>query len=65
MVLQFGRVGLNCEVEYTKEEFVNQFSSTLAITKHDVNDCFKKYKKEYDKLNPKPFKAKKKKEKEA
>ena len=65
MYLQFGKVGVNCSVEYTKEEFVNQFASTLALDRLDSTECYKKYKKEYDKLNTKPFKAKKKKEKEA
>ena len=66
MVLQFGKVGINCSVYFSKEDFVSQFTTSIAQQKLDINDCYKKYKKEYDKLNPKKDKPKKaKQDKEA
>jgi hypothetical protein len=67
MVLQFGKAGINCSVDLTYEEFVNQLGSTLALDRLDSKECYKKYRKEYDKLNPKEVfkKDKKKSKKEA
>ena len=53
MVLQFGKVGVNCSVYFSKEDFVSQFTTSISQQKLDINECYKKYKKEYDKLNPK------------
>jgi hypothetical protein len=66
MVIQFGKVGINCSVYFSKEDFVSQFTTSIAQQKLDINDCYKKYRKQYDKLNPKVVKStKKKKNKEA
>lgn len=59
MILQLGKVGINCEAEISKDEFIEMFSKALAIDKIDVNEAYKKYKKQHDKL--KPTKKKKKK----
>jgi hypothetical protein len=65
MYLQKGKVGVNCSIDFSKEEFLENFGKALALDKIDINDFYKEYRKEYNKLNPKveEFLPKKKKNK--
>jgi hypothetical protein len=66
MYLQKGRVGVNCSIDFSKEEFLENFGKALALDKIDINDFYKEYRKEYNKLNPKVTESvTKKKKKEA
>lgn len=66
MIIQIGNIGLNCSVDFTEEEFKKAFGKSLSLESIDYKDAYKKYRKYYDKLNPKvvekDYKKKKKKE---
>lgn len=59
MNLQIGKVGINCSVEISEEDFFNRYAKALASDKIDVKKAYKQYKKQHDKLKPTKKKTKK------
>lgn len=66
MFIYKGKNRIDCTIDFSKERFFEVYKQGFVLERLDINDAYKEYRKQYDKLNPEVTESvTKKKKKEA